>query len=109
MTLADLLDKLERGRIGHREAMQRLGVDRYNKLVDIMHANGRRMPGHRATPVSAETRNVLRLAIKPRLRSVQVSKSFCAAFFKKRLLTYSLYALNTTVFDPLRITRSSRW
>jgi hypothetical protein len=29
MTLAELLDKLERGRIGHSEAMRWLGVDSY--------------------------------------------------------------------------------
>ncbi len=65
MTLAEMLDNLERGRIGHREAMQWLGVDGYNELVDIVHLNGRQMPGHRATPISAETRGVLRLVTKP--------------------------------------------
>jgi hypothetical protein len=65
MTLAEMLDKLERGRIGHREAMQWLGVDSFNELVDIVHLNGRRMPGHRATPVSAETRALLRLVTRP--------------------------------------------
>lgn len=69
MTLADMLDKLENGRIGHREAMQWLGVDSYNDLVDIVHTNGRQMPGHRATPISAETRNVLRLVTKPPVAS----------------------------------------
>jgi hypothetical protein len=65
MTLAEMLDKLERGRIGHREAMQWLGVDSYNELVEIVHTNGRQMPGHKAMPVSAETRSVLRLVTKP--------------------------------------------
>jgi hypothetical protein len=65
MTLAEMLDKLERGRIGHREAMQWLGVDSFNELVDIVHLNGRRMPGHRATPVSAETRALLALVTRP--------------------------------------------
>ena len=65
MTLAELLDKLERGRIGHTQAMQWLGVDSYNALVAIVHANGRQMPGHRAMPVSAETRALLRLVTKP--------------------------------------------
>jgi hypothetical protein len=65
MTLADLLDKLERGRIGHSEAMRWLGVDSYAALVEIVHANGRQMPGHRAGPVGAETRALLRLVTKP--------------------------------------------
>ena len=65
MTLAELLDKLERGRIGHREAMQWLGVDSYNALVEIVHANGRQMPGHRPMPVSAETRALLREITRP--------------------------------------------
>ncbi len=40
MTLADMLDKLERGRIGHAQAMRWLGVDNYSALVEIVHANG---------------------------------------------------------------------
>jgi hypothetical protein len=65
MTLADMLDKLERGRIGHSEAMRWLGVDNYAALVEVVHANGRQMPGHRAGPVTAETRALLRLIAKP--------------------------------------------
>lgn len=60
MTLAEMLDKLERGKIGHAAAMKWLGVDSYNELVDIVHANGRQMPGHRATPLPPETRDLLR-------------------------------------------------
>ena len=60
MTLAEMLDKLERGRIGHAEAMRWLGVDSYTELVRIVHANGRQMPGHRPTPVPPETRALLR-------------------------------------------------
>jgi hypothetical protein len=60
MTLAELLEKLERGRIGHGEAMRWLGVDSYNELVDIVHLNGRQMPGHRPMPISDETRALLR-------------------------------------------------
>ena len=65
MTLADMLDKLERGRIGHREAMRWLGVDSYNELVEIVHFNGRQMPGHRPTPVAPETRALLRQITRP--------------------------------------------
>ncbi len=64
MTLADMLDKLERGRIGHSEAMRWLGVDSYTALVEIVHANGRQMPGHRDRPVPEATRAVLRLATR---------------------------------------------
>jgi hypothetical protein len=65
MTLAEMLDKLERGRIGHSEAMRWLGVDSYAALVEIVHANGRQMPGHRAKPITDETRAVLRLVTTP--------------------------------------------
>jgi hypothetical protein len=60
MTLAELLDKLERGRIGHGDAMRWLGIDNYTELVGIVHFNGRQMPGHRPTPVPPETRALLR-------------------------------------------------
>jgi hypothetical protein len=62
MTLADLLDRIERGQIGHTAAMKWLGVESINELVAIVHANGRQMWGHRAMVVSQETRAVLRLA-----------------------------------------------
>jgi hypothetical protein len=65
MTLADLLTRLERGQIGHSEAMRWLGVDSYAALVEIVHANGRQMPGHRPAPVSAETRALLRQVTRP--------------------------------------------
>lgn len=68
MTLAELLDKLERGRIGHSEAMRWLGVDSYAALVEIVHANGRQMPGHRAAPVPEGTRALLRLVTRPIVR-----------------------------------------
>jgi hypothetical protein len=65
MTLAEMLDKLERGRIGHTEAMQWLGVDSYTELVRIVHANGRQMPGHRPMPLPPETRALLRQIMRP--------------------------------------------
>ncbi len=64
MTLSDMLDKLERGRIGHAEAMRWLDVDSINALVEIVHANGRQMPGHRAVKIPQETRDVLRLVTR---------------------------------------------
>jgi hypothetical protein len=68
MTLAEMLDKLEGGRIGHAEAMRWLGIDSYNELVEIVHYNGRQMPGHRPMPVAPETRALLR-QITPPLRT----------------------------------------
>ena len=65
MTLADMVEQLERGRIGHSEAMRWLGVDSYGALVEVVHANGRQMPGHRAGPVTAETRALLRSVARP--------------------------------------------
>jgi len=65
MTLAELLGKLERGRIGHTQAMEWLGIDSYRELVEIVHFNGRRMPGHKVKRVSPETLSLLRQITKP--------------------------------------------
>ena len=59
-SLADVLEKLEKGRIGHRAAMAWVNVESYDALVEIMHANGRLMPGHQPMRVSAETRELVR-------------------------------------------------
>ena len=53
MTLPELLGKLERGRIGHAEAMRWLNIDSYRELVEVMHANGRQMPGHKPYELSS--------------------------------------------------------
>jgi hypothetical protein len=45
VTLAEMLDKLERGRIGHAEAMRWLGVASYNELVEIVHYMAARCQG----------------------------------------------------------------
>jgi hypothetical protein len=65
MTLAEMLDKLERGRIGLAEAMRWLGVDSYNELVEIVHYHGRRMPAHRPMPIAPEMRALLRQITHP--------------------------------------------
>lgn len=54
-SLADVLEKLEKGRIGHGAAMRWLNVESLDELVEIMHVNGRLMPGHRPMRVAAET------------------------------------------------------
>ncbi len=64
-SLADVLDRLEKGRIGHRAAMDWLNVHRYDDLVEIMHVNGRLMPGHQPMRVSPETRALLHEIVRP--------------------------------------------
>jgi hypothetical protein len=64
-SLADVLEKLEKGKIGHRAAMDWLNIESLNELVEIMHANGRLMPGHQPVPVSAATRALVRAITRP--------------------------------------------
>jgi hypothetical protein len=59
-SLADVLEKLEKGKIGHRAAMEWLNVKSHDELVDIMHTNGRLMPGHQPMRVAPETRELVR-------------------------------------------------
>jgi hypothetical protein len=53
--LADVLERLEAGKIGHKAAMDWLDVESYRELVEIMHLNGRQMWGHREMIVTPET------------------------------------------------------
>jgi hypothetical protein len=64
-SLADVLERLEKGRIGHRAAMEWLNVASYDDLVEIMHANGRLMPGHQPMRVTPETRALVRSVFRP--------------------------------------------
>jgi hypothetical protein len=64
-TLADVLEKLEKGKIGHHAAMAWLNVVSLNDLVKITHANGRLMPGHQPMRVSPETRALVRSITRP--------------------------------------------
>ncbi len=64
-SLADVLDKLEKGKIGHRAAMAWLNIESQNELVEIMHFNGRLMPGHQPMRVAPETRALLRTIARP--------------------------------------------
>ena len=73
-SLADVLEKLEKGKIGHRAAMEWLNVRSYDALVEIMHANGRLMPGHQPMRVSPATRALVRSIFRPR-PSARVSKA----------------------------------
>jgi hypothetical protein len=55
-SLADVLERHEKGKIWHRAALEWLNVSNLDDLVEIMHVNGRLMPGHRrgCQPGSAE-------------------------------------------------------
>ena len=64
-SLADVLEKLEKGKIGHRAAMDWLNVESYGALVEIMHTNGRLMPGHQPMRVAPETRELVRRITRP--------------------------------------------
>ena len=64
-SLADVLAKLEKGRIGHAAAMAWLNIESLDELVETMHVNGRLMPGHQPMRVSRETLAVLRAALRP--------------------------------------------
>ena len=59
-SLADVLEKLEKGKIGHRAAMLWLNINSVNDLVEIMHVNGRLMPGHQPMRVPPRTVELLR-------------------------------------------------
>lgn len=45
--------------------MQWLNIDSQNELVEIMHVNGRLMPGHQPMRVSPETRALVRSITRP--------------------------------------------
>jgi len=64
-SLADVLEKLEKVKIGHRAAMDWLNVKTYDTLVEIMHTNGRLMPGHQPMRVAPETRELMRRIFRP--------------------------------------------
>jgi hypothetical protein len=65
--------KLEKGKIGHRAAMQWLNVKSYDALMEIMYVNGKLMPGHQPMRVDPETsalvRRIFRPAAPPKLPS----------------------------------------
>lgn len=71
-SLADVLERLEKGKIGHSAAMQWLNVESLDELVEIMHANGRIMPGHQPMPVSPETRKLVRSITHSSVRRRQI-------------------------------------
>lgn len=64
-TLYDVLEKLEKGKIGHRAAMAWLNITSQNDLVEIMHLNGRLMPGHQPMRISDETLALIRAISRP--------------------------------------------
>jgi hypothetical protein len=68
-SVADVLEKLEKGKIGHAAAMEWLNVRSYDQLVEIMHLNGRLMPGHQPMRVPPETRALVRSIFRPKAPS----------------------------------------
>ena len=46
-TVAEIIDAVHRGTIGHKRAMTALRLNNYNELVDVMHANGKALWAHR--------------------------------------------------------------
>ena len=64
-SLADVLERLEKGKIGHHAAMEWLNIDSLNELVEIMHTNGRLMPGHQPMKVSPATRALVKAIWRP--------------------------------------------
>jgi hypothetical protein len=60
LSVADVLDLLEDHKIGHRLAMDYFGYEKYDDLVDTMHANGRIMPGHQPMRIAPETMAIIR-------------------------------------------------
>ena len=65
LSFADVLERLEAGKIGHTAAMDWIGVKTYDELVRVMHFNGRMMPGHRPMIVTKETFELLRSISRP--------------------------------------------
>ena len=67
-SLADVLERLEKGRIGHAAAMLWLNTDSLDELVETMHVNGRLMPGHQPMRVAPATaalvRSITRAAVR---------------------------------------------
>jgi hypothetical protein len=59
-TVADLLELLERGKIGYGYAMRWLGIDSLDELWEIAALNDRRLPGHKPGRVSQDTIELLK-------------------------------------------------
>jgi hypothetical protein len=58
-TVAEVIDAVANGRIGHREAMQKLHLESYGELIETMHANGRRLWAHKPTKPDPKTLDIL--------------------------------------------------
>jgi hypothetical protein len=67
-SLADVLERLEKGKIGHGAAMIWLNIESLDELVEIMHVNGRLMPGHQPMRVAPETSALVRAITRPAAR-----------------------------------------
>ncbi|MFM9941172.1 MAG: hypothetical protein ACKVP7_16950 [Hyphomicrobiaceae bacterium] len=65
MELPRVLELLEKGKVGHTAVMDYLNIDSLNRLVEIMHDNGRQMPGHRPMAIRQETLDLLKQITRP--------------------------------------------
>ena len=72
-SLADVLERLEKGKIGHGTAMRWLNIESLDELVETMHVNGRLMPGHQPMRVSPATSALVRAITRPAARLSQGS------------------------------------
>ena len=64
LSVDDVLELLEHGKIGHRLAMDYFGYESYIDLVETMHANGRTMPGHQPMRIAPETLELIRQIVR---------------------------------------------
>ena len=65
LTVAEVLEMLEKGKVGYGPVMDYLRIDSLNELVEIMHFNDRQMPGHRPMPIRRETLELLKQITRP--------------------------------------------
>lgn len=61
-SLDRVLRSLERGRIGRSDAMEYLHIDSLHQFVEIMHCNGRLMPGHQPMKLRRGASNAIAAA-----------------------------------------------
>lgn len=63
LTVAEVLETLEKGKVGYGAVMDYLRIDKLTELVEIMHFNGRQMPGHKPMTIRRETLDLLKQII----------------------------------------------
>lgn len=71
-TVAEIIDAVHDGTIGHKRAMEALGLNNYNELIDVMHANGKALWAHR--PVRRPSRALMDVLAAACGRSVRQTR-----------------------------------